>query len=295
MLTFEEIKRNFPDTINIEKNSRDMIKEALQYKALDVIFNSKYSNYLIFIGGTSLRFFHGIKRFSEDMDFDVSPGKKYKLEDHDALLELLCNEFQKEGYEVECSSMVTKNNVITGKLIFPGLEHRLKTTTNSNTKTILKIEAQPQGYSYDPDKNLINKFGAFSMINVMPVDMLFATKLFTAIERKKGRDFYDIIELSSFAKAHEGFLKYRAERKGYKYKSPNDIKVLIQENIKDVDWKEKIHEIGLFLFDKQDIKKVELFPIWLQQTDFNTIVNQGKTNKFSQITPQMKKNKGFSM
>ena len=66
----------------------------------------------------------GIKRFSEDMDFDVSPGKKYKLEDHDALLELLCNEFQKEGYEVECSSNVTKNNVITGKLVFPGLEHQ---------------------------------------------------------------------------------------------------------------------------------------------------------------------------
>jgi hypothetical protein len=43
------------------------------------------------------------------------------------------------------------------------------------------------------------------------------------------------------------------------------------------------------------IKKVELFPIWLQQTDFNTIVDQEKVNKISQITPEKKKDKGFSM
>ena len=40
--------------------------------------------------------------------------------DHDLL------EFKKEGYEVECASNDTKNNVITGKLVFPGLEHFLK-------------------------------------------------------------------------------------------------------------------------------------------------------------------------
>jgi len=68
-----------------------------------------------------------------------------------------------------------------------------------------------------------------------------------------------------------------------------EIKRNFQEKIKDVDWKEKIHEIGLFLFDKQDIKKVELFPIWLQQTDFNTIVNQENANKISQIIPEKKR------
>ena len=168
----------------------------------------------------------------------------------------------------------TVNNVITGKLQFPGLEYKLKTTNNPNNVVNIKIEVQPQGYNYIPDKKLINKFGAFNTINIMPIDILFSAKLFTAIERKKGRDFYDIIELSSFTKANEGFLKFRAQKKGFKYVSPDDVKELIIKNLKDIDWKEKINEIGLFLFNKQDINKVELFPLWLEQTDFNTIVNR---------------------
>jgi predicted nucleotidyltransferase component of viral defense system len=273
MISFEEIKRNFPDTINIEKNSRDMIKEALQYKALNVIYGSKLSNGFIFIGGTCLHFFHGIKRFSEDIDFDVLPGINYDLKKHEELMELISKELAKEGYASEWNCSVTTNNVITGKLLFTGLEFQLKTTTNPRSVVHIKIEAQPQGYDYTLEKKLINKFGAFGYINVMPVELLFSSKLFTAIERKKGRDFYDIVELSSFAKAHEGFLKFRAEKKGHEYNTPNDIKELIKKNIKGIDWKEKIHEVSLFLFDKSDIKKVELFPEWLEQTDFNNIIN----------------------
>lgn len=274
MISFEEIKKHFPNNINIESNSRDMIKEALQYKALNIIYRSKLSNGLVFIGGTCLHFFHGIKRFSEDIDFDVIPGTNYDLKKHKDLLELISTELAKEGYVSKWSCNVTSNKVITGKLSFPGLEFQLKTTNNPNNVVHIKIEAQPQGYNYKAEKRLINKFGAFGYVNVMPVDLLFSSKLFTAIERKKGRDFYDIVELSSFAKAHEGFLKFRAEKKGFKYEVPNDIKEFIKSNINGIDWKEKIHEVSLFLLDKSDIKKVELFPDWLGQTDFNNIINR---------------------
>jgi predicted nucleotidyltransferase component of viral defense system len=274
MILFDEIRRNFTENIHIEKNSRDMIKEALQYKALEIIFSRKEQNGFVFIGGTCLRIFYGIKRFSEDLDFDLLPGNKYELNDHEKLLKLLTKKFQKEGYDVESSCKETARNVLTGQLKFPGLEYRLKTKNNPGDVIKLKIEVQPQGYTYTPEKKLINKFGVFNTVNVMPVDLLFASKLFTTIERKKGRDFYDVIELSSFAKADERFLKYRAEKNGHKYESPNDIKKLILENISNVDWKEKVNEVGLFLFDKLDVKKIAQFPLWLEQTDFNKIVNQ---------------------
>lgn len=105
MLLFEEIKRNFPATINIEKNSRDMIKEALQYKALEIM--SRYSHPLIFIGGTCLRFFQGIKRFSEDLDFDIQYGVNYEKKDHERMLEQFCKEFRKEGYDIDFSCNIT--------------------------------------------------------------------------------------------------------------------------------------------------------------------------------------------
>ena len=136
MILFEDIRKNFPESLSIEKNSRDMIKEALQYKALEIIFNRKEQSGFVFIGGTSLRIFHGIKRFSEDLDFDLLPGNKYDLKDHEKLLEIIAKEFRKEGYDVESSCKETTRSVLTGK----GLEYQLKTKTNPKDVVILKIE-----------------------------------------------------------------------------------------------------------------------------------------------------------
>ena len=62
MMLFDEIKKFFPKSVNLEKNARDMIKESLQYKVLEIIYKEKDSGSLIFTGGTSLRFFHDFKR-----------------------------------------------------------------------------------------------------------------------------------------------------------------------------------------------------------------------------------------
>jgi predicted nucleotidyltransferase component of viral defense system len=47
-----------------------MIREYLQYKILEILFDSPYSTGFCFLGGTCLRIVHGNRRFSEDLDFD---------------------------------------------------------------------------------------------------------------------------------------------------------------------------------------------------------------------------------
>ena len=68
MLSIEEIKKQYPS--DIHKFERGLLREYLQFLILEIIFSSNISTKLSFLGGTCLRIVHGIKRFSEDLDFD---------------------------------------------------------------------------------------------------------------------------------------------------------------------------------------------------------------------------------
>jgi predicted nucleotidyltransferase component of viral defense system len=68
MLSLDQIKEYYPE--NLKGFERFMLREYLQYKILEVLFDSKYANKFVFIGGTALRIVHNNERFSEDLDFD---------------------------------------------------------------------------------------------------------------------------------------------------------------------------------------------------------------------------------
>ena len=49
---------------------RAILREFLQVKILNIIYQQKASSLLSFTGGTSLRLLKNLDRFSEDLDFD---------------------------------------------------------------------------------------------------------------------------------------------------------------------------------------------------------------------------------
>ena len=68
MITLDQILAAYPENLRAFKES--ILKEYLQYKILNSIFNSEHANKLAFLGGTALRIVYGSTRFSEDLDFD---------------------------------------------------------------------------------------------------------------------------------------------------------------------------------------------------------------------------------
>ena len=68
MLDFEQIQEQYPE--NLQRFERAILREYLQYKVLQAIFESRYASNLAFLGGTALRIVHGNNRFSEDIDLD---------------------------------------------------------------------------------------------------------------------------------------------------------------------------------------------------------------------------------
>ena len=68
MLDLKQVESFYPESLRPFK--RNLLREYLQYKILEIIFGSEFGEKLVFMGGTATRIIHENTRFSEDLDFD---------------------------------------------------------------------------------------------------------------------------------------------------------------------------------------------------------------------------------
>ena len=101
MLDIQQIESFYPEKLRAYK--RNLLREYLQYKILEIIFDSKYSEKLSFMGGTAIRVVHSNTRFSEDLDFD-NLGLEEK--DFAAMVTLIQKKMELQGYGVEIKNRI---------------------------------------------------------------------------------------------------------------------------------------------------------------------------------------------
>ncbi|HQJ47478.1 MAG TPA: nucleotidyl transferase AbiEii/AbiGii toxin family protein, partial [Ignavibacteriaceae bacterium] len=95
MFNLTEIEKYFPPKEQVFK--RNIFREYLQYKILQIIYDSSFGAKLYFLGGTCLRIVHNNQRFSEYLDFDnvgLSQG------DFDKISQLVKKKLELEGTKV---------------------------------------------------------------------------------------------------------------------------------------------------------------------------------------------------
>jgi len=257
MLSLAEIEKYYPE--NIRAFKRNILREYLQYKILQIIFNSKYANKLSFLGGTALRIVHDNARFSEDLDFD-NFGLKEK--EFDEISQLVKKHLELEGYEVEVRNIFKdayRCYVRIPKLLFDsGL------SGYEEEKILIQLDTAPHGFQYEPDKVILNKFDVFTEINVTPMDIVLSQKIFAIFNRKvpKGRDFYDAVFLLSKTKPNYDYLQLKLK---IKRKEELKEKILTLEN--KLDFKELAKDVEPFLFNPADSKKVVLFARYIKNVE----------------------------
>ena len=82
-----------------EQQRRNAIFEVNQQVILAGLYNGGFFDVAAFYGGTCLRIFHGLQRFSEDMDFSLlAPDDKF---DFTKYFQPIIDEFAIVGREVE--------------------------------------------------------------------------------------------------------------------------------------------------------------------------------------------------
>ena len=99
MLTLDQIEQQYPESLRPFK--KNILREYLQYKILELIFSSACAGKLVFLGGTALRIVYGSPRFSEGLDFD---NRGITEEEFADLSEIVKQGLQREGLEVEITT-----------------------------------------------------------------------------------------------------------------------------------------------------------------------------------------------
>lgn len=258
MLSLKNIEQYYPD--NQKPFKRNILREYLQYKILEIIFNSKYANDLIFLGGTALRMIYNNSRFSEDLDFDNS---KLNEEQFAELINDIKKGLELQGYEVEIKNVFKgayRSYIKMPKVLFDN-----DVSDMQEEKIMIQIDTIPHGFDYKKDAKILNKFDVFTQIFTTPIDILLSQKIYAALNRKraKGRDFFDIVFLIPQTKPNYEYLKMKLD-----VKNSEELKKMLLKETADLNFDELAKDIEPFLINSEDSKKVKMFREYINSVDF---------------------------
>ena len=254
MFSLTEIEKYFPPKEQVFK--RNIFREYLQYKILQIIYDSAYGSKLYFLGGTCLRIVHNNQRFSEDLDFD---NIGLSQDDFEAITQLVKKKLDLEGVKVELK------NVYKGAyrcyIRLPEILFENKLSGYKEEKILIQLDTEPQHFDYEPGKEILNKFDVFTQILTTPPDIILSQKLFAIFNRKTliGRDFYDVVFLLS---KHEPNYNYLANK--LDIDSPLVLKEKLLQKCKAISFSQLANDVKAFLINPDDVKKITLFEEYIK-------------------------------
>ena len=228
--------------------AENALREILQEIALAGLQRSGFFEKAAFYGGTAHRIFHGVNRFSEDLDFSLL--EKNPDFDFQPFLEGMIREFRALGIEVvvmektkpkltAIDSAFLKPGTEWKELILKGIIPQERIGIRPDIKIKLEVDTNPPLGFATEEKLLLRPFSFYTKCFSAPD--LFAGKMHALLFRKwkgriKGRDWFDL----------EWYVKNNI---------PLHLDHLVIRSIQSDDWKKKTmtpEECLKLLIDKID-------------------------------------------
>lgn len=177
-----------------EQERRNAIFEVNQQVILAGLYNGGFFDMAAFYGGTCLRIFQGLQRFSEDMDFSLlAPDDKFYFTKY---FQPIIDEFAIVGREVEIKK---KDKKSFGKVESAFLKdntdvYDVSFQTDKSIKIKIEVDTQPP-LNFRTEQKLLLQPHSF-MTRCFTLPDLFAGKMHALVyrgwkNRVKGRDWYD--------------------------------------------------------------------------------------------------------
>lgn len=258
MLNLNEILSFYPETLQIHRPF--VLREYLQFKILEILFDGPYSSKFCFLGGTCLRLVHNNTRFSEDLDFDNFQITEAEFSE---VSEGIKSGLERQGYLVEMKQVI--RGTYHCNIRFPGLLFEQGLSGFRTEKILIQLDTEPQHFDFKPEIFVLNKFDVTASIFITPPDLLLAQK-FAALclrKRSKGRDFFDIV-----------FLLSKSVKPNYDYlhmklgvSTSEQLRNLVRAVCAKTNMEEMVSEVAPFLFNPADEKKIRLFLPIVEQAD----------------------------
>lgn len=259
-------------SVNELAEKKDALKEVLQEVVLCGLSRAGFFQNTAFYGGTALRIFHGLDRFSEDLDFSLQTADgSFSLSD---FFSALGKEVASFGLNLEISEKVKnresaiqsaflKGNTKEHMLMFFNADQSVESIPG-NEKIKIKFEVDtnpPASASFERRYRLLPM-----PYEVMLYDMpsLFAGKVHAVIcrawkSRIKGRDLYDyVFFLSKGAHLNTDHLKARLVQSGIWNSEDSfsiaDAKRLLFDRFEAIDYSQAKADVIPFLKDSASLE-----------------------------------------
>ena len=180
------------------------LREIMQEVSLAGLQRSGFFEKAAFYGGTALRIFYGLDRFSEDLDFSLlRSDREFSLEPY---FKGLVEEFANVGLQVSIKekkktkgtsidSAFLKPETVWRELILEGMVLEAGLGAMVGLKIKLEVDRQPPLRFETEEKLLLKPYSFY--VKCFTKSNLFAGKMHALLFRKwqnrvKGRDWYDL-------------------------------------------------------------------------------------------------------
>lgn len=262
------------------KNTNDEInalKEIIQEIVLSGLSRGNFFNEAAFYGGTALRIFYNLDRFSEDLDFALlEPNKDFDISKYFNYIEKELKAYginlnittKEKSFDSNITSAFLKDDTLELILkFFPSEEEHKYNQILKNLKIKLEVDINPPlGATYEDKYKLLP---SPHQIKLYDKESLLAGKIHAILcrgwsDRVKGRDLYDyIFFLASDTKVNLELLKNKLIESNYIKENDefdiNELKKILISKFEKIDYTKAIEDVKPF------IKNIDNLNLWSKE------------------------------
>lgn len=257
-----------------KEDKENAMKEIIQEILLCGLARANFFDKAVFYGGTALRIFYGLNRYSEDLDFSLRvKDNSFTLDKYIPILEKEVKsmglnmkiETKVKTFDSNIKSAFLKGNTIEHMLLFYSDNELIK---GINPDQVIKIK-----FEIDTNPPEFATFDTKYKLNPIPyecslydINSLFAGKIAAVLcrnwkTRTKGRDLYDyIFYLSKEVPFNLKHLEARLKQSNFIDENHNltleEVKEFLSNKFDTIDFEESKKDVKPF------IKDIKVLDIW---------------------------------
>lgn len=250
---------------------QNAVREVVQEIALLGLWRGGFFEHAAFYGGTALRIFHGLRRFSEDLDFTLlADGDDTRLE---RFLPGIAMELESWGFsfEVETKAEGIRTGIESAflkggtqlNLLHIGAPAELARRLPASHKLKVKLEMDLHPPAEAATEVRTQLLPSPYQVTLYDLPSLFAGKLHAVLcrgwkSRVKGRDFYDFVwYVGRKVKPNLAHLDARMRQSGHWDGEAITLEILkrmLIERFSGIDFGKAADEVRVFLPDPRELE-----------------------------------------
>ncbi len=236
---------------------RAVVREYLHIIILNSIYKHRLGKKLFFMGGTAMRYFYHLPRFSEDLDFNTS---KLTYQEFKEILKTIKKGVSAEGFSIRVSPY-SRDRLFTAEITLDDVIQKYGISDQRSLNLMIKVEINRPLWEMRIESKVLSMYGYHFTAILMSRGNLLSEKMCALLNRRRGRDIYDtLFMLREKFPFNESVLKTNGIHL--------PAKEVILSHLKNMDKKDLrklANQVKPFLFKEEEIDLILNAPLYAEK------------------------------